>query len=236
MGNPTLARKPSGRSIRHLRTNGLILRVPGTTHYRLTGDGLRFAIFYTKSTTGCYTPYWPPTGHPRHRRYEMPCTLSIFTSSKPSTALASTKRSLKTQDNSQSSAGVGSLGAARRSFGTPIRVAAPAPPAPGTNAPRLGPCGARAVSGTAGQVPKSRPLASQLTWQRAPGGIFPSRVCATHGRNSLVGDLVRACLQRVSQPAVEVGKYASVACGGQECAEHVVEVEPFVVGGAVVFV
>ena len=31
-----------------LRTNGLITRIPGKNRYRLTGDGLRFAIFYTK--------------------------------------------------------------------------------------------------------------------------------------------------------------------------------------------
>jgi hypothetical protein len=31
-----------------LRLNGLIARIPGTNRYRLTGDGLRFAIFYTK--------------------------------------------------------------------------------------------------------------------------------------------------------------------------------------------
>jgi hypothetical protein len=31
-----------------LRLNGLITRVPGTNRYWLTGDGLRFAIFYTK--------------------------------------------------------------------------------------------------------------------------------------------------------------------------------------------
>jgi hypothetical protein len=31
-----------------LRLNGLITRVPGRNLYRLTGDGLRFAIFYTK--------------------------------------------------------------------------------------------------------------------------------------------------------------------------------------------
>ena len=30
-----------------LRVNGLITRVPGKNRYRLTGDGLRFAIFYT---------------------------------------------------------------------------------------------------------------------------------------------------------------------------------------------
>ena len=31
-----------------LRLNGLIDRVPGKNRYRLTSDGLRFAIFYTK--------------------------------------------------------------------------------------------------------------------------------------------------------------------------------------------
>ena len=31
-----------------LGTNGLIARIPGKNRYRLTGDGLRFAIFYTK--------------------------------------------------------------------------------------------------------------------------------------------------------------------------------------------
>jgi Mn-dependent DtxR family transcriptional regulator len=31
-----------------LARNGLITRVPGKNLYRLTGDGLRFAIFYTK--------------------------------------------------------------------------------------------------------------------------------------------------------------------------------------------
>jgi hypothetical protein len=31
-----------------LRVNGLITRIPGRNRYRLTGDGLRFAIFYTK--------------------------------------------------------------------------------------------------------------------------------------------------------------------------------------------
>jgi hypothetical protein len=31
-----------------LARNGLIARVPGRNRYRLTGDGLRFAIFYTQ--------------------------------------------------------------------------------------------------------------------------------------------------------------------------------------------
>ena len=31
-----------------LRVNGVITRIPAKNRYRLTGDGLRFAIFYTK--------------------------------------------------------------------------------------------------------------------------------------------------------------------------------------------
>ena len=31
-----------------LRVTGLITRIPAKNRYRLTGDGLRFAIFYTK--------------------------------------------------------------------------------------------------------------------------------------------------------------------------------------------
>jgi Mn-dependent DtxR family transcriptional regulator len=31
-----------------LSRNGLIARIPGKNRYRLTGDGLRYAIFYTK--------------------------------------------------------------------------------------------------------------------------------------------------------------------------------------------
>ena len=31
-----------------LRVNALITRIPGRNRYRLTSDGLRFAIFYTK--------------------------------------------------------------------------------------------------------------------------------------------------------------------------------------------
>ena len=35
-------------NLARLRLSGLITRVPGKNRYRLTGDGLRFAIFYTK--------------------------------------------------------------------------------------------------------------------------------------------------------------------------------------------
>ncbi len=38
----------AGYDLARLWVNGLITRVPGCNLYRLTGDGLRFAIFYTK--------------------------------------------------------------------------------------------------------------------------------------------------------------------------------------------
>jgi len=38
----------AGYDLTRLRVNGLITRIPGRNLYRLTGDGLRFAIFYTK--------------------------------------------------------------------------------------------------------------------------------------------------------------------------------------------
>lgn len=38
--------------LRRLRLKGLIERVPRSNTYVLTADGQRFAIFYTRSTTG----------------------------------------------------------------------------------------------------------------------------------------------------------------------------------------
>jgi hypothetical protein len=40
--------EPASYDLARLRRNGLITRVPNRNLYRLTGDGLRFAIFYTK--------------------------------------------------------------------------------------------------------------------------------------------------------------------------------------------
>jgi hypothetical protein len=34
--------------LRRLRLNGLIRRLPHTSHYVLTADGIRIAVFYTK--------------------------------------------------------------------------------------------------------------------------------------------------------------------------------------------
>jgi hypothetical protein len=48
LGGATYSMNQASYDLARLRTNGLITRIPGTNRYRLTGDGLRFAIFYTK--------------------------------------------------------------------------------------------------------------------------------------------------------------------------------------------
>jgi hypothetical protein len=48
LGGATYTRNQASYDLARLRLNGLITRVPGKNRYRLTGDGLRFAIFYTK--------------------------------------------------------------------------------------------------------------------------------------------------------------------------------------------
>jgi hypothetical protein len=51
-----------------LRVNGLITRIPAKNRYRLTADGLRFAIFYTKVHDRLLRPLLaadqPPTSPP----------------------------------------------------------------------------------------------------------------------------------------------------------------------------
>ena len=64
LGGTAYTTNRASYDLARLRRNGLIHRVPGRNHYRLTSDGLRFATFYTKSTTGCCAPCWPPTSHP----------------------------------------------------------------------------------------------------------------------------------------------------------------------------
>ena len=63
-----------------LRVNGLITRIPGKNRYRLTDDGLRFAIFYTKLHDRLLRPCSPPISRQHHRRYERHCAPSTFTS------------------------------------------------------------------------------------------------------------------------------------------------------------
>jgi hypothetical protein len=48
LGGTDYTRNRASYDLARLTRNGLIARVPGKNLYRLTGDGLRFAIFYTK--------------------------------------------------------------------------------------------------------------------------------------------------------------------------------------------
>ncbi|WP_424744613.1 hypothetical protein [Mycobacterium sp.] len=48
LGGATYTMNQASYDLARLRINGLITRVPGRNRYRLTDDGLRFAIFYTK--------------------------------------------------------------------------------------------------------------------------------------------------------------------------------------------
>jgi hypothetical protein len=48
LGGATYTINQASYDLARLRVNGLITRIPGKNRYRLTGDGLRFAVFYTK--------------------------------------------------------------------------------------------------------------------------------------------------------------------------------------------
>jgi hypothetical protein len=48
LGGTAYTMNQASYDLARLRVNGLITRIPGKNRYRLTGDGLRFAIFYTK--------------------------------------------------------------------------------------------------------------------------------------------------------------------------------------------
>jgi hypothetical protein len=48
LGGTSYTMNQASYDLARLRTNGLIARIPGRNRYRLTGDGLRVAIFYTK--------------------------------------------------------------------------------------------------------------------------------------------------------------------------------------------
>ena len=48
LGGSAYTMNQASYDLARLRVNGLITRIPRTNRYRLTGDGLRFAIFYTK--------------------------------------------------------------------------------------------------------------------------------------------------------------------------------------------
>ena len=48
LGGSDYTMNQASYDLARLRVNGLITRIPGNNRYRLTDDGLRFAIFYTK--------------------------------------------------------------------------------------------------------------------------------------------------------------------------------------------
>jgi hypothetical protein len=60
--------KQASYDLARLRVNGLITRIPGRNRYRLTSDGLAFAIFYTKVQDRLLGPlpaaYQPPAPPP----------------------------------------------------------------------------------------------------------------------------------------------------------------------------
>ena len=48
LGGANYTRNQASYNLARLRLNGLTTRIPAKNRYRLTDDGLRFAIFYTK--------------------------------------------------------------------------------------------------------------------------------------------------------------------------------------------
>ena len=48
LGGANYTMNQASYDLARLRVNGLITRIPAKNRYRLTSDGLRFAIFYTK--------------------------------------------------------------------------------------------------------------------------------------------------------------------------------------------
>ena len=83
-GGATYTRNQASYDLARLRVNGLITRIPAKNRYRLTSDGLRFAIFYTKLHNRLLRPLLaadqppasPPTAkgtaHHRHSRRPKP--------------------------------------------------------------------------------------------------------------------------------------------------------------------
>jgi hypothetical protein len=48
LGAANFSMNQASYDLARLARNGLITRIPGKNRYRLTGDGLRYVIFYTK--------------------------------------------------------------------------------------------------------------------------------------------------------------------------------------------
>jgi len=93
-----------------LGNSGLITRIPGKNRYRLAGDGLRFAIFYTKLHDRLLRPLLAadqPPAPPQLRKSLQ--TIDIHITETIDQAPPTAKSRLKTQDNSQSPSDQGSL-------------------------------------------------------------------------------------------------------------------------------
>jgi len=92
-----------------LRRNGLIARVKGRNLYRLTDDGLAFAIFYTKVHNRVLRPLLATDRPQAHHRYAPPCAPSTATSTLNSPRPGYRRRLPDTLDKCQSPSDQGSL-------------------------------------------------------------------------------------------------------------------------------
>ena len=124
LGGTDYTMNQASYDLARLARNGLITRVPGKNSYRLTGDGLRFAIFYTKVHDRLLRPLLAadkPPAPPPVRKALHTIDIHITETHRPGPTAA--EGSLKTQDNSHSSSDRGSL--ACRGVISPIRCDAP---------------------------------------------------------------------------------------------------------------
>ncbi len=113
LGGANYAMNQASYDLARLRVNGLITRIPGRNRYRLTDDGLRFAIFYTKVPQ----PGVAPTARRRPAASSTTDTKSVAHHRHSHhrnhrTGPPTAKGSLKTEDNPQSHSDQGALGTA----------------------------------------------------------------------------------------------------------------------------
>ncbi|UQX13420.1 hypothetical protein [Candidatus Mycobacterium methanotrophicum] len=85
LGGANYSMNQASYDLARLRVNGLITRIPGRNFYRLTGDGLRFAIFYTKVHDRLLRPLLAADQPPAPPPIRTPCAPLIFTSPNAST-------------------------------------------------------------------------------------------------------------------------------------------------------
>jgi hypothetical protein len=80
VGGANYSMNQASYDLARLGINGLITRIPGRNRYRLTHDGLAFAIFYPKVHDRLLRPLLAADEPPAPRRYEKRCTPLTFTS------------------------------------------------------------------------------------------------------------------------------------------------------------